>query len=65
MFHQHGTKIAQSQGAELKACGFVFLPKRCRTRSGRRALFVLQVNGNGPFSLDCLDPAEAPSEAMN
>ena len=66
IFHQHGSKIDRSKGAELRAGGFVFLPEKmphALWTTGEPV--VLQVNGSGPFGVDYLDPADDPSKAKN
>ncbi|BAU91232.1 cupin [Methylorubrum populi] len=66
IFHQHGTRIDRTKGAELKAGGFVFLPEKMpHALWTTREPVVLQVNGSGPFSVDYLDPTDDPSRTKN
>lgn len=66
IFHQHGTRIDRTKGAELKAGGFVFPPEKMpHALWTTREPVVIQVNGSGPFSVDYLDPTDDPSRTKN
>ncbi|MFD0934106.1 cupin domain-containing protein [Methylobacterium trifolii] len=64
--HAHGRTIDRPAGQQLRAGGFVFLP-----RDMPHALWTtdepveLQVNGTGPFGLNYVNPADDPSRASD
>jgi quercetin dioxygenase-like cupin family protein len=64
--HQHGPTIDKAAGQELRAGGFVFLPKDMPHSLWTTEQPVeLQVNGSGPFGVNYLNPADDPSKAAN
>jgi quercetin dioxygenase-like cupin family protein len=66
IYHQHGPTIDKAAGQELRAGGFVFLPKDMPHSLWTTGQPVeLQVNGTGPFGLNYLNPADDPSKAAN
>ncbi len=66
IYHQHGRTIDRAAGEELRAGGFVYLPKDMPHSLWTTEQPVeLQVNGSGPFGLDYINPADDPSKAAN
>ena len=66
IFHQHGTKVDKTKGAELRTGGFVFLPEMMpHALWTTDEAVILQVSGSGPFGVDYLDPADDPSKTKN
>ncbi|WP_331298404.1 cupin domain-containing protein [Methylobacterium oryzae] len=65
IYHEHGTTIDKAKGKELRAGGFVFLPKDMPHSLWTSEQPVeLQVNGSGPFGLNYIDPADDPSKSV-
>ena len=65
IYHEHGTTIDKSKGKELRAGGFVFLPKDMPHSLWTTELPVeLQVNGFGPFGLNYINPTDDPSKLV-
>ena len=66
IYHEHGKTIDKAAGKELRAGGFVYLPKDMPHSLWTTEQPVeLQVNGSGPFGLNYIDPADDPSRAAN
>jgi quercetin dioxygenase-like cupin family protein len=66
IYHEHGPTIDKAAGKELRAGGFVFLPKDMPHSLWTTEQPVeLQVNGSGPFGLNYINPADDPSRAAN
>ncbi|WP_342167143.1 cupin domain-containing protein [Methylobacterium sp. SD21] len=64
IYHEHGTTIDKAKGKELRAGGFVFLPKDMPHSLWTTEQPVeLQVNGSGPFGLNYINPADDPSKS--
>lgn len=62
VFHQHGEKVDKMKGEELRAGGFVSLPKDMPHSLWTTGEAVtLQVNGTGPFGVNYVNPADDPS----
>jgi quercetin dioxygenase-like cupin family protein len=62
IYHEHGPTIDKAAGKELRAGGFVFLPKDMPHSLWTTEQPVeLQVNGSGPFGLNYINPADDPS----
>ena len=66
VYHEHGRTLDKTAGQELRAGGFVFLPKDMPHSLWTTDQPVeLQVNGSGPFGLTYINPADDPSKAAN
>ncbi len=63
IYHAHGPTLDKAAGKELRAGGFVFLPKDMPHSLWTTDQPVeLQVNGSGPFGLNYINPADDPSK---
>lgn len=65
VFHAMGDKLDKSQGKELEAGGFVYLPgKTNHSVWTTTSEAVVQVTGTGPFGVNYVNPADDPSKSQ-
>jgi uncharacterized RmlC-like cupin family protein len=59
-----GDKLDQSKGQELKAGGFAQAPAGMNHYAWTTSDTVLQIHGEGPFTLTYVNPADDPSKTQ-
>lgn len=66
IYHEHGPTLDKTAGKQLRAGGFVYLPKDMPHSLWTADQPVeLQVNGSGPFGLNYVNPSDDPSHSAN